>query len=149
MTHLLPRTIMNDISAEAANFSWLLEKFVSDTLGVTDTIGVSSDGLLLAAATTTAPEHVDKFAAIVSGMNSLTNGAADCFGQAGVVQVVVEMTDRFLFIARISEGSCLGVLAEHSCDVGLVAYEMTLLVDRAGKVLTPELVQELQNLLVA
>jgi predicted regulator of Ras-like GTPase activity (Roadblock/LC7/MglB family) len=139
---------MTERSAAAATFSWLLEKFVSETVGVTDTIAVSSDGLLLAAATTTAPENVEKFGAIVSGLNSLTRGAADCFGQDGVVQVVVEMTDRFLFVARISETSCLGVVAERSCDIGFVAYEMTMLVDRAGKVLTPELVQELQNILV-
>jgi predicted regulator of Ras-like GTPase activity (Roadblock/LC7/MglB family) len=140
---------MSEISAAAAKFGWLLERFVRDTVGVTDTIAVSSDGLLLAAATTTAPEHVEKFGAIVSGLNSLTHGAADCFNQDGVVQVVVEMTASFLFIARISEGSCLGVLADRHCDVGFVAYEMTLLVDRAGKALTPELVQELQNMLIA
>ena len=140
---------MSDHSAAAARFGWLLEKFVSDTVGVTDTIAVSSDGLLLAAATTTAPENVERFGAIVSGLNSLTYGAADCFGQDDVIQVVVEMTGKFLFIARISEGSCLGVLAERTCDLGFVAYEMTMLVDRAGKVLTPELVQELQNLLSA
>src|SRR5690348_8441751 len=126
---------MSEISAEAANFSWLLEKFVKDTVGVTDTIAVSSDGLLLAAATTTAPENVEKFAAIVSGMNSLTQGAAECFAQEGVVQVLVELTGAFLFIARISEGSCLGVLAEKGADLGLIAYEMTMLLDRAGRVL--------------
>ena len=140
---------MTDLTAEAASFSWLLEKFVADTIGVTDTIAVSSDGLLLAAATTTASQNVDRFAALVSGMTSLTRGAADCFNQAGVVQVVVEMTGCFLFIARISEGSCLGVVADRSCDVGLVAYEMTMLVDRAGKALTPALVQELQNQLIS
>jgi uncharacterized protein len=140
---------MSNNSAAAARFGWLLEKFVNDTVGVTDTIAVSSDGMVLAAATTTAQENVERFGAIVSGLNSLTYGAADCFGQDDVVQVVVEMTDRFLFIARISGSSCLGVVAEHSCDVGFVAYEMTMLVDRAGKVLTPELVQELQNLLSA
>jgi predicted regulator of Ras-like GTPase activity (Roadblock/LC7/MglB family) len=137
------------LSAAAAKFSWLLEKFVTDTVGVTDIIAVSSDGLLLAAATTTTPESVEKFAAIVSGLNSLTRGAADCFDQDGIVQVVIEMTSKFLFIGRISEGSCLGVVAERDCDIGFVAYEMTLLVDRAGQALTPELVHELQNLLIA
>jgi predicted regulator of Ras-like GTPase activity (Roadblock/LC7/MglB family) len=140
---------MSDLTTDAATFSWLLEKFVSDTLGVTDTIAVSSDGLLLAAAMTTKPENVDRFAALVSGMNSLTRGAADCFDQDGVVQVVVELSGCFLFIARISEGSCLGVVAERPCDLGLVAYEMTMLVDRAGKALTPALVQELQNALIS
>jgi predicted regulator of Ras-like GTPase activity (Roadblock/LC7/MglB family) len=140
---------MTNLKAEAASFSWLLEKFVADTIGVTDTIAVSSDGLLLAAAMTTKPQNVDRFAAIVSGMNSLTRGAADCFDQDDVIQVVIELTGCFLFIARISEGSCLGVIAERACDVGLVAYEMTMLVDRAGKALSPALVQELQNQLIS
>jgi predicted regulator of Ras-like GTPase activity (Roadblock/LC7/MglB family) len=139
---------MTDLRTEAASFSWLLEKFVSETVGVTDTIAVSSDGLLLAAAMTTKPEHVDRFAALVSGMNSLTRGAADCFDQDDVIQVVIELSGCFLFIARISEGSCLGVVAERACDVGLVAYEMTMLVDRAGKALTPALIRELQNQLI-
>lgn len=140
---------MTDLRAEAASFSWLLEKFVTETVGVTDTIAVSSDGLLLAAAMTTKPENVDRFAALVSGMNSLTRGAADCFDQEDVIQVVVELSGCFLFIARISEGSCLGVVAERACDVGLVAYEMTMLVDRAGKALTPALIHELQNALIS
>ena len=140
---------MSDLRAEAASFSWLLEKFVTETVGVTDTIAVSSDGLLLAAAMTTKPENVDRFAALVSGMNSLTRGAADCFDQEGVIQVVVELSGCFLFIARISEGSCLGVIADRPCDVGLVAYEMTMLVDRAGKALTPALIHELQNALTS
>jgi uncharacterized protein len=44
----------------------------------------------------------------------------------------------------ISDGSCLTVLAASSCDVGLVAYERTLLVSPGGDVLTPSLRAELQ-----
>ena len=47
----------------------------------------------------------------------------------------------------ISQGSSLGVIAEKNCEIGLVAYEMTLMVERAGEVLTPDLVAELKNLL--
>jgi hypothetical protein len=36
------------------------------------------------------------------------------------------------------------VLAASSCDVGVVAYEMTVLVTRTGDVLTPRLRAELQ-----
>jgi hypothetical protein len=49
----------------------------------------------------------------------------------------------------ISDGSCLIVLAATSCDVGVAAYEMALLVDRAGEVLTPSLRAELQTALLA
>jgi hypothetical protein len=37
----------------------------------------------------------------------------------------------------ISVGSMLAVLAERSCDMGMVGYEMTLLASRVGHMLTP------------
>ena len=39
------------------------------------------------------------------------------------------------------------VVAAADCDVGLVGYEMALLVEKAGAVLTPELRAELQSAL--
>ena len=38
-------------------------------------------------------------------------------------------------------------MAAAECDVGLVGYEMAVLVDKAGSVLTPELRAELQGAL--
>jgi predicted regulator of Ras-like GTPase activity (Roadblock/LC7/MglB family) len=43
-----------------------------------------------------------------------------------------------LVIMAISDGSSLAVLAAADCDMGLVAYEMALLVERVGSALTPE-----------
>jgi uncharacterized protein len=42
-----------------------------------------------------------------------------------------------LIVMTISNGSILAVLARRDCDMGLIAYEMTLLTERAGGVLTP------------
>jgi len=53
-------------------------------------------------------------------------------------------TWRALLVRGISDGSCLTVLAASSCDVGVVGYEMALLVARAGEVLTPRLRAEFQ-----
>jgi predicted regulator of Ras-like GTPase activity (Roadblock/LC7/MglB family) len=61
-----------------------------------------------------------------------------------VKQTVVEMDRGLLVVMAISDGSCLTVLAASSCDVGMVAYEMTMLVSRGGDVLTPRLRAELQ-----
>ena len=47
----------------------------------------------------------------------------------------------------ISDGSCLAVLAASTCNVAVVAYEMTVLVARVGDVLTPSLRAELQAIL--
>ena len=51
---------------------------------------------------------------------------------------------RAALVMAISDGSVLAVLAWPDCDMGLVAYQMTLLVDRAGQALTPALRAELQ-----
>ncbi len=62
----------------------------------------------------------------------------------GVAMVIVEMENAFLFVTGISDGSCLAVVASATCDVGLVGYEMALLVERVGPVLTPQLRDELR-----
>ena len=64
-----------------------------------------------------------------------------------VTQTAVEMDRGFLFVMSISDGSCLAVLAAATCNVAVVAYEMTVLVARAGDVLTPSLRAELQAIL--
>lgn len=133
------------VSEEAKNFNWLLLQFVDSTDGVQEAIAVSSDGLLLAASAGRQRENVDQFAAIISGLISLTGGAATCFEFDEVEQVIVEMSGGYLFVTTIGDGSTLGVVAERDCDIGLIAYEMTLLCQRAGAALTPALIAELKN----
>jgi len=138
------------LSEGARSFSWLLNGFVEKTAGVSDAVAVSSDGLLMAMSSTLARPSAEQLAAIISGMVSLGNGAAGCFGFDGLEQVIVTMRRGFLFVSSISDGSCLGVVASKGCDIGLVGYQTTLLVERAGTVLTPDLVAELkQEMLVS
>jgi hypothetical protein len=80
---------------------------------------------------------------------SLSQGAAHYFDAGLVRQTVVEMQRGFLLVMAISDGSCLTVLAASSCDVGVVGYEMAVLVTRVGDVLTPTLRAELQAALLA
>jgi len=108
---------------------------------------VSADGLLLVASEGLPRDRADQLAAVASGLTSLTQGAARCFEAGNVVQTVIEMERGFLFLMSISDGSCLAVLAATSCDVGLVGYEMALLVERTGDVLTPAVRNELQAVL--
>jgi len=77
-------------------------------------------------------------AAVASGLSSLTQGAARVFEGGTVLQTVVEMEGGLLLSMSVSNGSSLAVLASSDCDMGLVAYEMTLLVERVGRALTPE-----------
>jgi uncharacterized protein len=136
------------ISSQVRNVNWLMSRFVSDTVGVEQSIAVSSDGLLMAISSNLDRANADKLAAIVTGMRSLSDGAARVLGKGGLNQVLIEMRSAYLFVASISGGSSIGVVADKTCDLGLVGYEITLLVQRVGSQLTPELVTELKNSLM-
>lgn len=138
---------MNTLSDEATNLNWLVESFVERVPGIVDAVVVSSDGLLMAMSSGIGRAGGDQLAAVASGLTSLTDGAARCFGGGLVQQIVVELEEGYMFFMSISDGSALAVLAQSSSDVGLVGYEMTMLVRRVGAVLTPALVAELQSAL--
>lgn len=138
---------MNDpnVSQAAQNLNWLITNFVDRVPGVAHTVVVSADGLLLAVSNGFPRDRADQLAAVASGLSSLTQGAARIFEGGTVTQTVVEMVRGFLFVMAISDGSALAVLASSDCDMGLIGYEMALLVERAGDVLTPALRAELQS----
>ncbi|MGI5461007.1 roadblock/LC7 domain-containing protein [Streptomyces sp. CA-249302] len=127
------------------NFAWLVSDFVRSTDGVNHAVAVSSDGLLIAASEGLGRDNADHLAALVSGIVSLTQNAADAYGYRGMKLVMIEMVDGFMMVNHIRHGSCLGVLAADGCDVGLVGYEMAVLADRAGALLTPQLIGQLHS----
>jgi uncharacterized protein len=135
---------MTQLSADARNLNWLVGNFAKATPGVAHAMVVSADGLPVAVSARLDRPRADQLAAIASGLASLTIGASRCFGGGLVKQTVVEMEGGFMFVMSISDGSCLAVLAASACNVGVVAYEMAVLVARAGDVLTPSLRAELQ-----
>lgn len=135
---------MTAMSPEAANFNWLLDNFVKSVAGVRHTLVVSVDGLLMAMSDDLDRTSGDQLAAIVAGMSSLTRGAARQLRSGDVRQCIIEMDTQFLFLMSISDGSVLAVVAEATADVGLVGYEMALLVSRSEATLTPQLVTEMR-----
>jgi predicted regulator of Ras-like GTPase activity (Roadblock/LC7/MglB family) len=129
----------------AGSFGWLITDFVRRVPGAAHAVVVSADGLLLAGSDGLPKDRADQLSAVASGLVSLTFGAARCFEAGSVNQTVVEMERGYLFLMSISDGSSLAVLAAPNCDIGTVAYEMTLLVDRVGQQMTPELRMQLQG----
>jgi predicted regulator of Ras-like GTPase activity (Roadblock/LC7/MglB family) len=71
--------------------------------------------------------------AIAASFQSLARGASERFGGGGVRQAIIEMDNAFLFVTAAGQGSCLAVLSPAGADVGLVAYEMAILVKRVGQ----------------
>ncbi|CAL9306423.1 MULTISPECIES: roadblock/LC7 domain-containing protein [unclassified Streptomyces] len=149
------------LSSEARNLHWLLGNLVEEVPGVRSVAVVSSDGLLLLSsdpeATGKAPGETGAdrprgprgssadLATIVSGIASLTVGAARLMDGGAVKQTMVAMEEGSVFVMSISDGSLLGVHAAPDCDMSIVAYHMALFVGRAGHVLTPELRSELRQ----
>lgn len=135
------------LSNEAQTLTWLVNNFVAEVPGVNYAVVVSVDGLLLTRSDDLPMEHAEQLAALASGLLSLAQGSSRLFGQGACEQTIVKMEHGYLFLVSISDGSCLTVLASAECDMKVVAYQMTLLVENASHVLTPEIRTELREAL--
>jgi predicted regulator of Ras-like GTPase activity (Roadblock/LC7/MglB family) len=126
------------------HLSWLLTNLIERVPAIAHAIVVSTDGLPLACSQDFPADRADQLSAITSGLTSLTQGASRMFEGGAVTQTVVEMQRGLLLVVSIGDGSTLAVLAARDCDMGLVAYEMTMLADRAGRALSPKMRGALQ-----
>jgi predicted regulator of Ras-like GTPase activity (Roadblock/LC7/MglB family) len=124
-------------AGEIESLGWLLNNLVNRVPEVTDAVVLSNDGLLLAGSVGLSRDDAERLAAVASGFQSLARGSGEHFGRGAVRQTVVEMERGFLFVTAASTGGCLAVLSAERTDVGLVAYEMALLVVRVGEFVSP------------
>ena len=125
-------------TAEAnRQLDWLVSDFVRRVAGVRHALMVSVDGLKLAVSDLVDDASADQLAAVASGLVSLTRGAARCFDAEPVVQTIVETAGGYFFVTSVGEGSTLAVFATVECDIGMIGYEMTMLVTRVGQLLEP------------
>lgn len=131
-------TASADHVSRSDQFGWLVDSFAESVPGVAHATVVSGDGLLLVASAELPRDRADQLAAVTSGLLSLTQGAARCFEAGDVVQTVVDMERGSLLVMSIAGGSSLAVLAAPGCDIGLIGYEMALLVEKVGDLLSPD-----------
>jgi uncharacterized protein len=133
------------LSAAASDVNWLLERFVAETDGVQQAVGVSSDGLLMAVSPAMVPAMADKLSAAISGLTSLAVSLSRLLAKGALRQVIVELGQGFVLVSSIQDGSCLGVVTGAGADLALVGYESAMLAHRVGALLTPELISELKT----
>ncbi|GAA3727471.1 roadblock/LC7 domain-containing protein [Plantactinospora mayteni] len=122
-------------TASNLDLTWLLDDLVGRVKQTQHAILLSVDGLLMASSRELDRDDAEHLAAVASGVQSLARGAGRRFGGGPVQQTIIEMRSAFLFVTAAGHGACLAVLASEDADVGLVAYEMAMLVTRAGKYL--------------
>jgi predicted regulator of Ras-like GTPase activity (Roadblock/LC7/MglB family) len=124
-------------SPHRQDLNWLVTEFTTRVQDVAHAIVVSADGVPLALSTGIPGDAVEQLAAITSGLTSLMQGAARVFEGGAPLQALVEMDGGLMFVKAVSDGSSLAVLTAPECDTRQVSYEMTLLVEAVGELLTP------------
>ncbi|MEU7137615.1 roadblock/LC7 domain-containing protein [Streptomyces sp. NPDC046261] len=94
---------------------------------------LSNDGLVTGASASLEREDAEHLAAVASGLHSLARGTGRQFRAGRVRQTMVEFEEGVLFVTAAGQESCLCVLGGAEADIGQVAYEMTLLVNRVDQ----------------
>jgi len=122
-----------DAAGRVGQLDWLLDDLVRRVGQVSKAVILSQDGIALGASQTLEREDAEHLAALAAGFQSLARGAGRHFGGGGVRQTIIEMETGFLLVAAAGSGTCLAVIAEQGADLGLVAYEMAILVRRTGE----------------
>jgi uncharacterized protein len=132
----------------ATNLNWLLERLCDTVPAIKQAVVVSSDGLAMAKSQDVDRETAERLAAVSSGMIGLAYGSAGRFGAGPVSNIIVEMQQGWLFVTGIRHGSVLCCLTSKEIDLGAVAFEMSIFVQRVGDSLTPDVREELKARLV-
>jgi predicted regulator of Ras-like GTPase activity (Roadblock/LC7/MglB family) len=133
-----PRHVPPAAGAPQGSLDWLLDDLLRRLPSAEKAIVLSADGLLIGRSHTLERDDAEHLSAVASGLQSLARGAGRHFGGGGVRQTLVEMEHSFLVVTAAGSGTCLAVLAEAEADLGLLAYEMNLLVKRVGAYLSTQ-----------
>ncbi|HWB89933.1 MAG TPA: roadblock/LC7 domain-containing protein [Acidimicrobiia bacterium] len=136
------------MTSAADNLNWLLGRLCDTVPGIRQAVVVSSDGLALAKSEGVDRETAERLAAVSSGMIGLAYGSAGRFGAGPVSNVIIEMQNGWLFVTGIRDGSLICCLTEKDIDMGAIAFEMSIFVQRVGDSLTADVREELKALLV-
>ncbi|HTP17706.1 MAG TPA: roadblock/LC7 domain-containing protein [Streptosporangiaceae bacterium] len=120
----------------AGELDWLLDDLATRVAQVDKAVILSRDGLVIGASRGLLREDAERLSAVAAGFQSLATGAGQHFGGGSARQTIVELESGFFFVTAAGAGSCLAVLAPADADVGLIAYEMAVLVKRVGEHMT-------------
>src|SRR5712691_4543219 len=127
---------MTQTKSSGEQLGWLLDNLVSQVANVRQALVLSRDGLVVAASQNMSREDGDHLSALAAGVQSLARGAGQHFAGGEVRQTIIEMDSAFLFVMAAGQGTCLAVVGSADADVGVMAYEMAMLVRRMGRHLT-------------
>jgi predicted regulator of Ras-like GTPase activity (Roadblock/LC7/MglB family) len=114
------------------DLSWLLNDLADRADHFRKAVILSRDGLAVAASRDLSREDAERMSALAAGVQSMARGVGEHFAVGEVRQTIIELDQALFFVTAAGHGSCLAVLCPANADAGLVAYEMAMLVKRAG-----------------
>ncbi|MEU4773055.1 roadblock/LC7 domain-containing protein [Micromonospora sp. NPDC023633] len=121
---------------QSADLDWLLDELVERVPAARQAVVLSADGLLIGSSAGMDRADAEHLSALASGFSSLARGTSRQVAGGAVRQTVVEMESAYLFVTAAGQGACLAVVSDADADIGLVAYEMAMLVTRVGEYLS-------------
>jgi predicted regulator of Ras-like GTPase activity (Roadblock/LC7/MglB family) len=123
-------------SSNPGDLNWLLDDLVDRLAGVRHAVVLSTDGLLLGRSTAMTRDDAEHFAAMSSTLYGLARSAGSRFDGGGVRQAVIELDRAVLFVTSAGDNACLALQAAETANLGMVAYEMNVTVQRVGTYLS-------------
>ncbi|WP_220276085.1 roadblock/LC7 domain-containing protein [Nocardia farcinica] len=116
------------IRRETTELDWLLDSLVAKIPGAEHAVVLSADGLALAASRDLRIEESEHLAAMASALHSLARGVGHRFDKGALQQTVVELQHGYLVVTEAGSGACLALLAAIDSDLGIIAYELNVIV---------------------
>ncbi|MFJ2604081.1 roadblock/LC7 domain-containing protein [Streptomyces sp. NPDC091279] len=121
------------IPATHTQLDQLLTGLVDRVAEVNHAVVLSEDGLVVSKSTGFLRDDAERLAATASGLMSLSKGVSMDFRGGPVRQALIEMAHSYLILTSAGPGAHLVVLTSQGADVGVVAYQMNMLVKKIGE----------------
>ncbi|MGY3337890.1 putative regulator of Ras-like GTPase activity (Roadblock/LC7/MglB family) [Streptomyces filamentosus] len=125
---MTPRTI-----ATHQELDWLLDGLVESVAETRSAVLLSDDGLVVSHSRSVDRASAERLAAICTGQQSLARGVGQLFDGGAVHQVIVELSELWLFIVSAGQGTHLAVVASQEVDAEVMSLAMHNLVQQVGQ----------------
>jgi predicted regulator of Ras-like GTPase activity (Roadblock/LC7/MglB family) len=121
--------------SNSGDLNWLLDDLLTRAAGAQHAVVLSTDGLCVGRSANLTRDDSEHLAAMASAFQSLARGVGRHFSGGRVRQTVVELDHAFLVVTAAGNGACLALVAAEDADIGMIAYEMNLMVKKVGSYL--------------
>lgn len=121
-----------DVVVKPHGLDWLLDDLVKRLSGAENAVVLSADGLAVGRSSDLDRAGAEHLSAMASGFRTLARSVGSQFDKGAVHQTVVELEGGYLVVTEAAEGACLALLAGINADLGMVAYEMNVIVQQVG-----------------